>query len=151
MYSAYLYRHMSDEERGHSPTDSASSSSAAESPAATERAPNTLLNAFIGGIAGVMLSFIPFSTVLGGGIAGYLEGGDVRSGAKVGALAGLVALVPFAFIFGIVLVFVPVTSGTRFQLALWVSVLLILVFAAVYAIGLSTLGGVLGVYVKEEV
>lgn len=140
---------MTDEERRRSSTDSADA--AAEVRADTERAPNTLLNAFIGGIAGVLLSFIPFSTVLGGGIAGYLEGGYSRSGAKVGALAGLVALVPFVFILGIVLVFVPVTSGAGVQLSLWLSILLIILFAAVYTIGLSTLGGILGVYVKEEV
>ncbi len=141
---------MTDEEWRDSSNDAAGTGSTTDVPDDTERAPNTLLNAFIGGIAGVVLSFIPFSTVLGGGIAGYLEGGDSRSGAKVGAIAGLVALVPFVFILGIVLVFVPVTSGAGVQLTLWVSVLLIILFAAVYTVGFSTLGGVLGVYVKEE-
>lgn len=141
---------MTDEEWRDSSRGAGDVGSAAEVPADTERAPNTLLNAFIGGIAGVVLSFIPFSTVLGGGVAGYLEGGDSRSGAKVGAIAGLVALVPFVFILGIVLVFVPVTSGAGVQLTLWVSILLIVLFAAVYTVGFSALGGVLGVYVKEE-
>jgi hypothetical protein len=35
-----------------------------------ESAPNTLLNGLIVGIIWVLLSFIPFSTVLGGGVAG---------------------------------------------------------------------------------
>lgn len=41
-----------------------------------------------------MLGFIPFSTVLGGGVAGYLEGGTYDDGAKAGAIAGLVSF-PF--------------------------------------------------------
>jgi hypothetical protein len=119
----------------------------------TERAPNTLLNGLIGGITGVLLSFIPFSTVLGGGVAGYLEGGDSASGAKVGAIAGLIAFIPFVVILGVVLVFVPVvsTSGAGVQVALWVSLLLIVLLAAVYTIGLGIIGGIVGVYVKEEV
>ena len=122
-------------------------------PADTEHAPNTLLNALIGGVIGVVFSFIPFSTVLGGGVAGYLEGGDYTSGAKVGALAGLIAFIPVMLILAIVLFVVPVTVAPNpgFQLALWVSLLLILLLAAVYTVGLSSLGGVLGVYVKEEV
>lgn len=48
-----------------------------------ERSPNTFFNALIGAIVSVVLGFIPFSPVLGGGIAGYLEGGDSRDGAKL--------------------------------------------------------------------
>ena len=141
------------ESQDHSSTDVVGTSATPDESADTTRAPNTLLNALIGGIAGTVLSFIPFSTVLGGGIAGYLEGGNSTSGAKVGALAGLVAFVPFVFIIGIVLVFVPVISlpDAGVQLALWMSILFILLLTAVYTVGLSMLGGVLGVYVKEEV
>lgn len=119
----------------------------------SDRAPNTLLNALIGGIVGVVLSFVPLSTVLGGGVAGYLEGGDSASGAKVGALAGLVAFIPLVFILGIVLFLVPVVAvpGPRVQLALWVGVLLLVLVAALYTVGFGIIGGILGVYVKEEV
>lgn len=41
-----------------------------------DHAPNTFLNALIGAAASVLLGFIPFSPILGGGIAGYLEGGE---------------------------------------------------------------------------
>lgn len=118
-----------------------------------ERAPNTLLNALLGGIVGVVLLFVPFSTILGGGVAGYLEGGDYAAGAKVGAIAGLVAFVPFVLVLGLGLALVPVTGapGPGIQFALWVSVLLIVLFAAAYTVGLSVIGGILGVYVKLEV
>ncbi|MFC7007049.1 DUF5518 domain-containing protein [Halalkalicoccus salilacus] len=49
--------------------------------ATQESTPNTPLNALIGGVIGVVLSFIPLSTVIGGTVAGYLEGGDYTSGA----------------------------------------------------------------------
>lgn len=86
-------------------------------------------------------------------MAGYLEGGDYASSAKVGALAGLIAYIPVVLTLAIVLLVVPVTVAPApgFQLALWVSLLLILLLAAVYTVGLSSLGGALGVYVKEEV
>lgn len=123
-----------------------------DEPAGTERASNTLLNALTGGVAGVVLSFIPFSTAVGGGVAGYLEGGGSASGAKVGAPSGLVAFVPFVVIIGVVLAFVPVITvpGPGVQFALWVSVLFVLPLTAVYTVGLGLLGGVLGAYVKER-
>ena len=118
-----------------------------------DRAPNTLLNALVGAAVGIVLSVLPFSTVLGGGVAGYLEGGDYRAGAKVGAIAGLIAFVPFVAIGG---VFTALVAGTAFpgagvHLARWVSVFLILVVAAIYTVGLAAVGGVIGIYVREEV
>ena len=144
---------MEDESRGYSSADAAGDSPASNVPSDREHAPNTLLNALIGGIVGIVLSFVPFSTVIGGGIAGYLEGGDSTAGAKVGALAGLVAFVPFVLILGTVLFFMPVMSGPgpRVHLALGASILLIVLFAAIYTVGLSIIGGILGVYVKEEI
>lgn len=139
---------MAEESQGAESADTVETSSVSD----TEKTPNTFLNAFIGGIIGVVLSFIPFSTVLGGGVAGYLEGGEYGDGAKVGALAGLVALVPFVFILAVGLAVVPVVSapGAGVQFALWVSVLLIGLVAAIYTIGFSLLGGILGVYLKNE-
>lgn len=142
---------MSDDSLGDELTEATTRTTAGNA-AGQGHAPNTLLNAFIGGVVGVVLSFLPFSTVLGGGVAGYLEGGDYTAGAKVGAIAGLVAFVPFVLIIGLGLAIVPVTAVPELGVhpALWVSVLLILLLAALYTVGLSMLGGVLGVYVKME-
>lgn len=118
-----------------------------------DRAPSTLLNALVGAAVAIVLSMLPFSTVLGGAVAGYLEGGDYRSGATVGAIAGLVAFVPFVAIAG---VFLALFAGLTFpepavQVALWVGVFLVLVVAAIYTVGLAAVGGVVGIYVREEV
>lgn len=86
-------------------------------------------------------------------MAGYLEGGDYGSGAKVGAITGIIAFLPLVLLIGIALLLVPVmsTAGLGIQLSLWVAVVFILLFAAVYVVGLGIVGGVLGVYVKEEI
>ncbi|QSX01088.1 DUF5518 domain-containing protein [Haloterrigena alkaliphila] len=62
---------------------------------ANDTGSSTLINALIGRVAGIILSFIPFSTILGGAIAGYLEGGEPNNGLKVGAIAGVIMLIPF--------------------------------------------------------
>jgi len=47
---------------------------------------NTLLNAVIGAVATIGLSFTGISPVLGGALAAYLDGGDTENGLRVGAL-----------------------------------------------------------------
>lgn len=111
---------------------------------------NTILNALIGAIAGVVLSFIPLSTVLGGAIAGYLEGGDGGGGVRVGAIAGAIMLIPFVFI-GLLFVsffvgFGPGGAPTVFGVVMF----LFLLLGAVYTVGLSAVGGYLGIYVRNE-
>ncbi len=120
------------------------------SPAADARPPNgnsTVVNALLGGIAGVILSFVPLSPILGGGIAGYLEGGRPGDALKVGAVAGLVMLVPFAFLLFLLLFFLGFGGAPA---AFGLFGLLILLFSALYTVGLSVLGGYLGAYVKTE-
>lgn len=109
---------------------------------------STLVNALLGGIAGIVLSFVPLAPVLGGGIAGYLEGGTTRDGLTVGVGAGLVMAIPFAL---------GGTVFTAYFLGLGVSprgfLVLFPVFAilgGLYTVGFGVLGGWLGVYAKRE-
>jgi hypothetical protein len=115
---------------------------------------DTGLNALIGGIVTVVTAaFVPFASVLGGAVAGYLQRGDRRGGAVVGALSGVIALVPVGlilllaggFLLGIAPVAVPEAAGLF-------AAFVLLVFAAVaaYLVGFGALGGVLGVYVATE-
>jgi len=135
--------------------------STTDSAVAGEDRPNTLVNALLGGIAAVVLAFLPFSTVLGGALAGYLQGPDTGEGLRVGALAGVVAVVPFALLFvlfgGVMLAFVPFGMGMgmdprvgvfgAFGVVLF---LLFLLLGLVYTVGLAALGGVLGAYLNRE-
>lgn len=117
---------------------------------ATNDGSNTLLNAVIGAVAGIVLSFIPLSTVLGGAVAGYLEADDTETGLRVGALAGLIMLIPFA-LFGLAFMMFFLGFGTGgAPLAFGFFAFIILLFGAVYTVGLSAVGGYLGVYLKHE-
>lgn len=114
-------------------------------PTRTER--STLLNALIGAVVSVVTAFLPFSPVLGGAVAGYLERTD---GVRVGALSGVFATIPVALIVFLAagLFFIvpdPLAAGGLFLL-----VALAVLFVALYTVGLSALGGVLGVYIRRE-
>lgn len=115
-----------------------------------DHAPNTFLNAAIGAAITVVLFFVPFSPLLGGGIAGYLEGGETRTGVKVGAIAGVLAAIPIALLIFLAGAFFVIAPPLPF-VWVFVSFLVVLVFIMAYTVGLSALGGILGVYVKEEV
>ncbi|ELZ16296.1 hypothetical protein C478_03767 [Natrinema thermotolerans DSM 11552] len=114
----------------------------------------TLLNAVIGAVVGVVLSFIPFSTVLGGLVAGFLEGPDGREGAIVGALAGAIAFLPIAglglLLFG--LLGIGLAGGVPLEGFAVVSVVIVVAgfFALAYTVGPSLLGGYLGAYLARE-
>lgn len=112
---------------------------------------DTILNAVIGAVASVVLSFLPFGIVLGGAIAGYLQGepNDYAEGAKVGALAGLLAFLPvlgIIFLIGGALPFFPL----EFAALGLVVFLFVLLLGGVYFIGGGALGGAVGAYFVDE-
>ena len=113
---------------------------------------DTLTNAVIGGIASILLAFVPFSPVLGGVVAGYLQGGDRRAGLRVGAYSGVVAAIPFALIlvFAVAVFGVFLSFGSGSGAVLLLFVLLALVVAAVYTVALGAVGGWLGNYLKYD-
>ena len=121
-----------------------------------ERGSSLLLNGFLGGVVAVLLAFLPFSTVLGGVVAGYLQGPDRRTALKSGALAGVVALLPLllvAFLAAGFLVIVPVTpGGPGSGVGGFLAVLALTAVAVlgIYTVGGGALGGYLGSYLKED-
>ncbi len=124
---------------------------------------DTWVNALIGGVVTLVTGgFVPFAPVLGGAIAGYLDGGTREDGLRVGAFAGLIALIPFvllmffisSFLGAIGFGFGMMGGGPRmFGLGAGIGavfILFILIFAAVYVVGLSAVGGWLGNYIKYD-
>lgn len=114
-------------------------------PAETES--NALIYGLVGGVVGIVLSAVPLSTLLGGIVAGYLEGGRFDDGLKAGAVAGGVMFVPFVALFFLLLAFLGFGGA---PMALGVFGAFVLVLVAVYTVGLAVLGGYLGVYVRHE-
>jgi hypothetical protein len=112
------------------------------------------VNALIGAVATVVLSFVPVSPVLGGGIAGYLQGGTRTAGAKVGAVSGIIAALP---VLGVVtLVFGGIglgalVDGSALGFLLFAGVFLFaFLVTAVVAGGMGALGGYLGIVLRER-
>jgi len=112
---------------------------------------NTFMNAIIGAIVTIVLSFLPLSPVLGGSCSGYLQRGTQREGAKVGGLAGLLASIPLflsLLIMAPIFVFAPfgVPAMPFNPLGFAVALFILLI---VYTVGLGVVGGVVGVYLVE--
>ena len=115
---------------------------------------DTLLNALIGAVVTVVLSFTGFSPLLGGGVAGYLQRGERSDGLRVGALSGAIAAIPFLLLFGLFGGFVFTGSMMGPGMGLPGATALVFVFGIVFAlawsIALSAVGGYLGVYLATE-
>lgn len=116
---------------------------------------DTLLNAGIGAIVTIVLSFTGISPVLGGAVAGYLQRGTRRAGAKVGGISGAFAFLPFVgvlvlgfgfFLAGPMMGGVGVPGGVELLIVLFVVVPLLLL----WNVGLGAVGGYLGTYLREE-
>jgi hypothetical protein len=105
----------------------------------------TLRDGLVGGTVAAVLSFLPLSEVLGGGIAGYLNRDTGRNGVAVGAIAGLVAFLPYLLV-GLSLAASPGIALPGPDLGL--SRAFVIAGAAgvafVYVVGLSALGSLLG-------
>jgi hypothetical protein len=115
----------------------------------------TIVNALIGAVVGIVLSFIPFSTILGGAVAGFLEGPNERDGLLAGTLAGVITFVPIAAIGVFTIGFVGFGMGVAAVPAegfVFVSFMILaaISFALLYTVGLSLLGGYLGAYLAQE-
>ena len=119
-------------------------------------AQDTTMNALIGGVVTIVLSFTGFSPLIGGAVAGYL---NQRDGVRIGALAGVIALVPlilvFAFLGTVFAAFTPFTGmGPGMMAGMGLVGLFfgafVFAFAAAIIVGLSALGGYIGEYLYEE-
>ncbi|NEU55212.1 DUF5518 domain-containing protein [Halorussus sp. MSC15.2] len=112
--------------------------------------PNTLLNALVGAVVTVVgAPVLPFSAVVGGGVAGYLQRGDLGEGATVGAVAGALAAIP-AFLFAWVVVGVFLLGADPFFALSGLFAGFLFVVVVGYLVGAGALGGALGAYLRRE-
>jgi len=104
----------------------------------------------VGATVSTILSFVPFSPVLGGAAAGYLDPDHAARGISVGAIAGVFASLPL-FIVGLFTSVGLFVSGSP-EAVIGVAVVLGIgvFFSIVYFIGLSALGGYLGNWVRKR-
>jgi hypothetical protein len=113
----------------------------------------TLRNAVIGAVVSIVLGFLPFSTLLGGGVAGYLQRGSRRDGSRTGALAGLITTIPLVLVgwlwgAGIFMTLPGIDLGAVFGVGAVLAVVVLLVL--VYTVGLTAIGGYLGAHVAAK-
>lgn len=132
-------------------SDHSTEYSDADSPDARTSGLSTLRNGLVGGVVAILLSVLPFSTVIGGGLAGYLDRKSGHHGSGAGAVAGTVAFVPYLVV-GTYLVLADVAlPGPELSVSPTLLVAGVTAFAFVYTVGLGVLGGLAGAYVREDV
>ena len=108
----------------------------------------TLVDAAWGALVTLLLSVIPFSSLVGGAVAANRHGGGYASGLWLGVLAGVGAMVPLLALFlpaiyivGLLGLGIPPSSpGYGLFLAL------VFTFFLLYTVGLSGVGGLGGVW-----
>lgn len=111
-------------------------------------------HAVVGAVVSAVLSFVPLSTAIGGGVAGYLERGQSGRVVSVGTLSGLLAVAPVVLL--ALFVFVGLTLATygtgRTGLAVVFGVGALLSVATVATIGAATgaIGGFAGGKLAES-
>ena len=112
------------------------------------------LHALLGAVVTVVTSFIPFSPLIGGAVAGYLHNEGAGRGTRVGLISGIFASLPLAAVFFFMFTIMSFGSLTTGEFAgpMFVIIMIgfILLVAAVYILGLSAVGGYLGAMYAES-
>lgn len=111
-------------------------------------------NAVLGGVTSSLLSFVPFSPVLGGILAGYFEHYGSGRSVSVGALSGFLAALPGLAILGFVTagMYAGLSAVGEGGLGIVTVVAMILAFllVGVYGVGLGAVGGFAGSRLAER-
>lgn len=117
----------------------------------SERVRSSIVSdAVAGAVVTVATSFIPFSPLIGGGLAGYLHGGSRLDGAKAGALSGVLLSLAGVLLGGFLilgLTTADVRPGLNWAVFL---VVLSLLFSIAFNLALSAIGGYIGVYLADR-
>lgn len=118
-----------------------------------DRGEDFYLHAVLGAVVTVVLSFVPFAPLLGGGLAGYLHDQGTGRGTRIGLVAGVIAAVPIALVFVLMVTVMSFgalatgeVTGPAFVLGIGAAVL---VYVGLYVVGLSAVGGYVGGAIAE--
>lgn len=104
--------------------------------------------AVLGAVVTALVSFIPFSPVVGGGVAGYLEGLRTERTLGPGALSGVLAAAPLLAVLlfvtvGLYLGLAGVGAGGLGVVTV-AAIVVSMVFVAAFGAGLGAVGGFIG-------
>ena len=108
----------------------------------------------VGGVMTFVFGFIPLSPLFGGGVSGYLYGGQRGSAIRVGGLSALFAAIPVAivvlFLFGgmaAAAMRLSLYGGVLFGLG---AIVLTLVLTVALQVGLGAIGGLVGAHLAPN-
>lgn len=111
-------------------------------------------NALLGAVISAIFGFIPFSPLLGGGVAGYLEQRESERTVSVGALSGVLWAAPLLVILTFVSVGLVIglagVSAPGLATVVGTAMLLTLFVVAILGAGAGALGGYLGGWVAAD-
>ena len=116
-------------------------------PGRQHRRTGLFVSVFAGVITSLLLSFVPFSTAVGGVVAGYLRGGSGSDGAFAGGVAGVVVFAPFFLLIYLLLGLFALGGVSPLFSSIVVA---IFVGVGLYTIGAAVAGGVIGAYLSTE-
>lgn len=108
--------------------------------------PSMASNALLGAVVTAVASFVPFSAVLGGGVAGYLQQDEPWTGARVGVLTGLFVSLPLFIVLGVLTIGLFIEGFAFLSLVLVVALL----FSLLFSVAMSALGGYGGGYLASR-
>jgi hypothetical protein len=116
---------------------------------------DTARNAVIGAVVTVVLAFTAVSPVIGGAVAGYLQQEPPKRGARVGAISGVIASIPYLLVLALaVAVFFGTSTtggfGVPGAIELAIILLLIVPLGVLWNAGLSAVGGYVGAYIRTN-
>lgn len=110
--------------------------------------------ALLGAVLTVVLSFLPFSPALGGAVSGYLERGESNRTISIGALAGLLPMLPLlailVFVLGGVVAGLVAVDQAGMSIVVGAVLFFTLMFVAIIGAGLGALGGYVGGQIAES-
>jgi len=102
--------------------------------------------AVVGAVVSAVTSFVPFSPLVGGGVAGYVRRGSSGDGLRIGALAGLALAAPY----GLALAFLAGGAFAANAVTIGLLIVAALVVSAAVTVVLSAIGGYAGAAIADR-